>query len=197
MNRLLLTKSFLISISFILFVIFQQNILAHCDGLDGPVVKAARKALETKNVNYVLIWVKESEEQTIRDVFTETLNKRSKGNKAKEMADTHFFEIVVKLHRQGEGEEYTGLKPAGRVLGPVIPAADLSIEKESFAPVKEVFSKKDLPTGEIEELFKKVIATKNFNPDDVESGRKFVDAYVTYLHHAEEAYENIHETHLH
>jgi len=31
--------------------------LAHCDGLDGPVVKAARKALETNKVNLVLIWV--------------------------------------------------------------------------------------------------------------------------------------------
>jgi hypothetical protein len=28
---------------------------AHCDGLDGPVVMAARKALETGNVNLVLI----------------------------------------------------------------------------------------------------------------------------------------------
>ena len=28
--------------------------LAHCDGLDGPVVTAARKALESGNVNLVL-----------------------------------------------------------------------------------------------------------------------------------------------
>ena len=30
---------------------------AHCDGVDGPVVAAARKALETGNVNHALIWV--------------------------------------------------------------------------------------------------------------------------------------------
>lgn len=29
---------------------------AHCDGMDGPVVKAAQKALETKDANLVLIW---------------------------------------------------------------------------------------------------------------------------------------------
>ena len=29
----------------------------HCDTRDGPVVKAAIKALETGNLNYVLIWI--------------------------------------------------------------------------------------------------------------------------------------------
>jgi hypothetical protein len=144
----------------------------------------------------VLIWVKAEDEQTIRDVFAKTIKVRELSNEAKELAENYFFETLVRIHRQGEGEEYTGLKPAGRDLGPVIPAADLSIEKESFTPVKEVFSKKNLPTGEIEKLFKNVIDTKNFNPDDVENGRKFVNAYVTYLHHAEEAYENLHNSHV-
>jgi hypothetical protein len=27
------------------------------------------------------------------------------------LADTHFFETVVRLHRLGEGESFTGLKP--------------------------------------------------------------------------------------
>ncbi|HET7215860.1 MAG TPA: DUF6448 family protein, partial [Terriglobia bacterium] len=35
---------------------------AHCDGMDGPVVKAARQALESGNVNIVLIWVQKEDE---------------------------------------------------------------------------------------------------------------------------------------
>jgi hypothetical protein len=31
--------------------------MAHCDSLDGPVVKAAQAALRTRNVNLILIWV--------------------------------------------------------------------------------------------------------------------------------------------
>jgi sulfite exporter TauE/SafE len=34
---------------------------AHCDGMDGPVVKAAQRALATENVNLVLIWVQKVE----------------------------------------------------------------------------------------------------------------------------------------
>ena len=32
---------------------------AHCDTLDGPVVGAARKALDSGNVNLVLVWVQD------------------------------------------------------------------------------------------------------------------------------------------
>jgi hypothetical protein len=39
--------------------------LAHCDGLDGPVVTAAKKALESGNVNFVLIWVQKKDEAAI------------------------------------------------------------------------------------------------------------------------------------
>lgn len=36
--------------------------LAHCDGLDGPVVQAAQKAIATGDVNLVLIWVQKRDE---------------------------------------------------------------------------------------------------------------------------------------
>ena len=36
-----------------------QVALAQCDGLDGPVVKAAQNALRTGNLSLVLIWVQQ------------------------------------------------------------------------------------------------------------------------------------------
>ncbi|MEO8593122.1 MAG: DUF6448 family protein, partial [Candidatus Solibacter sp.] len=47
-------------------------VLAHCDGLDGPVVKAARQALVTGNVNLVLIWVQAGDEAELRKAFAKT-----------------------------------------------------------------------------------------------------------------------------
>ena len=44
----------------------------HCDTRDGPVVKAARKALESNNVNYVLIWVPGDAEAELRKAFERT-----------------------------------------------------------------------------------------------------------------------------
>jgi hypothetical protein len=54
-----LGKIILLSGVAFLFFIFvscltTHEVSAHCDTLDGPVVNAARKALKTENVNYVL-----------------------------------------------------------------------------------------------------------------------------------------------
>lgn len=61
--------------------------LAHCDGLDGPVVKAARQALATNNVSLVLVWVQRSDETEIRKAFAETLAVRALDPAARKLAD--------------------------------------------------------------------------------------------------------------
>lgn len=163
-------------------------VYAHCDGIDGPVVTAAKNALETKNINYVLIWVKENDENIIKEAFGKTLKVRELSVGARELADNYFFETLVRIHRSGEGEPYTGLKPAGRDLGPVIPAADKAIAEGSFKALKEVLIRNKIKTAEIEKNFYDVISKKNHNIDNVDAGRKYVEAYVSLLHKAEHMY---------
>jgi len=85
----------------------------HCDTRDGPVIKAAQKALETGNVNLVLIWVPKEVEKELKETFEKTLLARKHGKDAQIVADDWFFETAIRLHRAGEGAPYTGLKPAG------------------------------------------------------------------------------------
>ncbi len=103
------------------------SVLAHCDGLDGPVAIAAQKALQSGDVNRVLIWVRPQEADEIKHAFEETLAVRKLNPQAQALADRYFFETLVRVHRAGENAPYTGLKPAGRDLGPAIPAADKAI----------------------------------------------------------------------
>ena len=68
------------------------------------MIKAAKKALETGNVNYVLSWVYKGGEKVIREAFDKTTTVRMLGKKeAIELADLWFFETVVRIHREGEG----------------------------------------------------------------------------------------------
>ena len=97
--------------------------LAHCDTLDGPVVTLARQALAKGDVTPVLPWVAKEKEAEIRKAFALASAVRGKGEKEKELADMYCFETLVRVHREGEGAPYTGLKPAGLDLGPAIPAA--------------------------------------------------------------------------
>ena len=114
--------------------------LGHCDTLDGPVVSLARRALESGNVNLVLPWVRDSDETEIRKAFAHALAVRKLGGEAKDLADRHFFETLVRVHRAGEGAPYTGLKPAGRDLGPSVPAADRALMDGDFEKVLEVLN---------------------------------------------------------
>ncbi|MGE5797404.1 MAG: DUF6448 family protein [Ignavibacteria bacterium] len=182
--NLVLLSSFLIFI----LIISSPQVSAHCDGLDGPVVKAAKKAFETENVNLVLIWVKEEYEDEIRSSFQKTLTVRKLSPEAKEMADMYFFETLVRLHRLGEGAPYTGLKPAGRDLGPAIPLADKSIEENSAKELSQLLTD-DVHKG-LNQYFQSVVNKKDYNPDDVSAGREFIEAYVVFVHYVEGIYES-------
>jgi hypothetical protein len=162
---------------------------AHCDGLDGPVVKAAQQALETGDVNRVLIWVQPDDDAEIRHAFRKAQEVRKLNDTAREFADTAFYETLVRVHRAGEGEAYTGLKPAGRDLGAAIPAGDKAIATGSVVPVVKLLTE-GVHDG-VEHRYKQVMARKNFKADDVAAGRKYVEAYVGYIHAVEKVHQAV------
>lgn len=157
--------------------------IGHCDSMDGPVITLARKALETGNVNLVLPWVRAEDEAEIRKAFDHVTSVRQLGAKARDLADTHFFETLVRIHRAGEGAAYTGLKPAGRDLGPAIPAGDKAIEDGSLGRVAELLTNA-IHEG-LHRHYDAAAARRRFDPNDVGAGREYVEAYVPYIHYVE------------
>ncbi len=191
-TRTMKTRTLLSSLTVVTILIATEMTLprplfAHCDGLDGPVVKAAQEALESGNVNLVLLWVQEEFENEIHLAFRKTLAVRELAPEAGALADTYFFETLVRLHRAGEGAPYTGLKPAGRDLGPAIPAADKAIEGAEAEPLLKLLTEA-VRIG-IREQFEQVLAKKHFDKNDVEAGREYVEAYVQFIHYVEQVYD--------
>jgi len=172
---------------FFLLLCLPASSFAHCDGLDGPVITAARKALESGNVNPILIWVQKRDEQAIREAFQKTLTVRKLDPQAKELADMYFFETLVRVHRAGEGAPYTGLKPAGRDLGPAVPAGDKALEDGKLPPLAKLLMN-TLEKG-LHEQFEQTLAKKKFREDDVTAGRAYIESYVRYIHYVERLYE--------
>lgn len=103
----------------------------HCDSLDGPVVTAARNALDATDVDLILPYVHADGAAEIRDAFDRAVKVRAMGAEARDVADRWFFETAVRVHRAGEGAPFTGLKPAGLDVGPVIPAAERALDSGS------------------------------------------------------------------
>lgn len=158
---------------------------AHCDTLDGPVVAAARKALDTNNANLVLVWVQKKDEAEIRKHFQKTVVVRKAGGEAKDLADMYFFETLVRIHRAGEGAGYSGLKPAGKI-DPPIAAADKSLETGKLQEVAHLISKRT--EQGLHRHFEEMMKKKKYSPNDVAAGRAFASAYVEYTHYVERLY---------
>jgi hypothetical protein len=173
----------------LILLMMPTKVFGHCDGMDGPVVKAAQQALAKGDINLVLIWAQADAEAEIRKVFAKTLAVRKLNSEARELADLYFFETLVRIHRAGEGASYTGLKPAGRDLGPAIPAADKAIETGAIEPLVQLITSES--TNGIRQRFQKATAAKKFNAEDVKAGRQYVKAYVEFVHYVEGLYESV------
>jgi hypothetical protein len=158
-----------------------------CDGLDGPVVTAAREALAAGDVDGVLIWVQPADEAQIREAFAHTREVRMLGPEAQALADRFFFETLVRLHRAGEGAPFTGLAPAGRDLGPAIPAADRALASGEPQALEQLLVEQ-VRRG-LHQRYARARAMRNFDPHDVASGRAYVAAYVSFIHWVEGVYE--------
>jgi len=156
--------------------------IAHCDSLDGPVIKEAQVALKKGDVTPLLKWVTKEHEKDIRSAFAQARAVRTKGKDARELADRFFFETLVRVHRSGEGAPYTGLKPTG-TIAPAVAAADKAIDACS---VDELSAKIGIAVRDgIRKRFAEVAEKKKHANDSVEVGREFVEAYVQYVHFIE------------
>lgn len=160
----------------------QPTLHAHCDTLDGPVVLAARAALDTGDLAPVLIWVKPAEESEVRAAFERARSVRAESKAAAGLADTWFFETVVRLHRAGEGAPYTGLK-SGPVEEPGIVEADHALETGS--PDELVAATVKPLEAALRAKYREVRERKEHASHNVEAGRAYVAAYVDYVHFAE------------
>lgn len=163
-----------------------QIALGHCDTLDGPVVNLARQALAQGDVRLVLPWVALDKEEEIKDAFDLATAVRGKGDDERELADRFFFETLVRVHREGEGAPFTGLKPAGLDLGPAIPAADRALETGDPGPLLTLVNEK-VHEG-IHRYYTEAKERKAHAGESVEAGRAYVQAYVPYLHFVERLY---------
>jgi hypothetical protein len=142
--------------------------------MDGPVVKAAARALEALDSTLVLPYVPSEGEEELRQSFAKAVQLREQSDEARELADRYFFETVVRIHRAGEGEPFTGLKPAGLDPGPAIPAAERAIETGSPDELVRVLC--DVVEERARRQLRAVMELKEHANGDVEANRKYVSA---------------------
>ncbi len=171
-----------LSVFAFLSIVYVGNASAHCDTLDGPVVATARTALDKGDITPLLKWVRPEEEKKIQAAFQKTLTMRDKGSEVKELAEMYFFETLVRIHREGEGAPYTGLKP-GEAVDPAVALADKALGNGNVDILVNVLS--NAMANGIRKRFQHARETQNHADDSIAAGREFVESYVIFTHYIE------------
>lgn len=156
---------------------------AHCDSMDGPVVQAARRALAAGDVKLVLPWVQQDKEPGIRAAFVQAMKVRALDSAAQKLADTWFFETLVRVHRAGEGAPYDGLKADASAFGPALLAADKAIASGDLQGLEKTLT--TAVSQGLRQRFARVRDAQAHAAHSVEAGRQYVAAYVEFIHFAE------------
>lgn len=166
-------------ILFAILLFSSQAAFAHCDSYDGPVIKDAVLALKTNDVNPVLKWITKDQESEITNLFHKTYKLRNGDKEVYEIVEKHFFETLVRLHRETEGAPYTGLKPAGSTKQ-IILMTDEAIKVGNVDGFLLKFNKHVEKT--VREKYDKVLQLSKVKDNSTDLGREFVAAYVDYTH---------------
>jgi hypothetical protein len=161
---------------------------AHCDSTNGPVVGAAQRALEAGDVKPVLAYVQAADEPELTAAFRHSLDVRALGPEARELADRYFFETAVRLHRQGEGAPYTGLKEIADV-GPALSAADRALQNGDVDAVYAVLAR-TLASG-LEDKYHAVLEAREraAREGTVAADRERAEAELLFEKYVEELYQ--------
>lgn len=154
---------------------------AHCDTTGGPVVSDARAALDAEDPRLVLHWVRPEDEAAVERAFAQALAVRALGPQAAALADTYFFETLVRVHRAGEGAPYTGLK--NEDPEPIIAATDRALESGSPSELERALVA-DVRAG-LAARFEAARSARGFGRGEVTEGREFVADYVSLTHWVE------------
>jgi len=162
---------------------------AHCDSVEGPVVVDAKAALAKGDVVPVLKWISAAQEPAIRDSFQKTLSVRKLGPEAQELADTAFFETLVRLHRETEGAAYTGLKRGAKE-----PAFIGNLESALVAGSVDGFAKLvgEHAAARVKDKFAVALEAKKKADASPADGRAYVAAYVDLMHTTKGIVEAVH-----
>jgi hypothetical protein len=158
--------------------------------MDGPVVTAARRALDEDDLAIALPHIPAQAEAELAAAFKQVLPLHQTGGSAGELADRWFFETVVRLHRAGEGAPYTGLKPAGLGHGPVVPIAERAIE--TGTPDELVEHLLRMVEQAVRERFEHVMHRKAHVNGDLAANRAYVEAMLGLEVWAHSLYEALH-----
>jgi hypothetical protein len=136
-------------------------------------------ALATGNANFVLMWVPEELENTLKNILEKTCCKRSTRKNMQDRAIDWYFETVSRLHSANKLTLYPCLKPGGRDESPIVPKVERAIETGNFEEIIGMIP--NTYAADVRERFNHVMGKRNYDVNNSADGRAYVSAVIDFV----------------
>jgi hypothetical protein len=144
-----------------------------------PLMRAAKKALETGDPNYILIWVPEEFENTLKNLVEKTFCENSFRKNVHDRSIDWYFESVIRLHRAFGWPHCHSLKSGESEVKKIITIVDRALECGDCEEINEVIPMTH--TKDAKQRFHKVLINRNYAVNDIAAGRAYVSAFNDFI----------------
>ena len=145
----------------------------------GPVISAARKALETGNACHILIWVPPESENTLRNLLEKTCCKQNLDRDAKDPSVDWYFKTVSHIHSTYYGPRNLDISTKKPQEQTIIAMVQRARESGNFEEISTVIP--DTPAGELRQRFEAVMKKRACCANTIAAGRDYVSAFTAFV----------------
>lgn len=146
---------------------------------NGPVMRAAKMALETGNVDYILIWVPEESANTLKNLLEKTCCERTTRRKARNHSVEWYMQTINRLHSEYFRPHDLNISTKTAEERRTILQVEKACETGNFdeiATVMQVTSDE-----EIRRRFNEVLDKSDYDVDNIAAGRAYVSAFTDFI----------------
>jgi hypothetical protein len=156
-----------------------MNMVSRNSSRKGPVLNAAQRALETGDANYILIWIPEESENTLKNLLEKTCCYRNTRNPAQNPDASWYFSTMNRLHVRYCGPHHLELSTKTTEEKKIIFLVERACESGGFEEIPAVI--RDTSGGEMRQRFNDVMQKKKYDPGNIAAGRAYVSAFTGFI----------------
>ncbi len=156
-----------------------MNMTSHNSVSNGPVMRAAKKALESGNANHVLIWVPEESENTLKNLLEKACCERNTNTDANSPTIEWYFSTVNRLHAMYCGPYNLDIPAKTPEEKTIIFLAERACRSGNFDEITTAVQYASWE--EMRQRFHDLMKKRDYDVDNVAAGRAYVSAFTAFV----------------
>jgi hypothetical protein len=146
---------------------------------DGPLMRAALRALKTGDAGHILIWIPEESENTLRNLLEKACCERTINRNAHAQIADWYFTTVNRLHMRCYRPRDLVISTKTPEEKKIIHLVERTCQCGDLTEITTVIP--DTSGGELQQQLNRVMRTQNFDPGNTAAGRAWVSAFIDFI----------------